>query len=86
MMLAAAEETESNLIHGRGGAYCGMLNVSYNLGLRGVNAYIPEYPVGIGPRSKTQFGCVLCYVNSRLVARGINGVTTTQFFMLSKNV
>ena len=23
-----------------------MLNASYNLGLRGVKAYIPEYPVG----------------------------------------
>ena len=30
----------------RGDAYCGMLNASYNLKLRGVNAYIPEYPVG----------------------------------------
>lgn len=29
-----------------GDAYCGMLNASYNLKLRGVKAYIPEYPVG----------------------------------------
>ncbi|MCL2378460.1 MAG: fucose isomerase [Defluviitaleaceae bacterium] len=47
MFVAAAEETGENLIQGRGDAYCGMLNASYNLGLRGVNAYIPEYPVGI---------------------------------------
>ncbi len=46
MFVAAAEETGSNLINGRGDAYCGMLNASYNLGLRKVNAYIPEYPVG----------------------------------------
>jgi len=46
MFAAAAEETGENLIQGRGDAYCGMLNASYNLGLRGVNAYIPEYPVG----------------------------------------
>ncbi|MCL2197777.1 MAG: fucose isomerase [Defluviitaleaceae bacterium] len=46
MFVAAAEETTSDLIQGRGDAYCGMLNASYNLGLRGVNAYIPEYPVG----------------------------------------
>jgi L-fucose isomerase-like protein len=46
MFVAAAEETAVDLIQGRGDAYCGMLNASYNLGLRGVNAYIPEYPVG----------------------------------------
>jgi L-fucose isomerase-like protein len=46
MFVAAAEETGSNLINGRGDAYCGMLNASYNLGLRKINAYIPEYPVG----------------------------------------
>ena len=46
MFVAAAEETGSNLIQGRGDAYCGMLNASYNLKLRGVKAYIPEYPVG----------------------------------------
>lgn len=46
MFVAAAEETGSNLVGGRGDAYCGMLNASYNLGLRNVKAYIPEYPVG----------------------------------------
>lgn len=46
MFVAAAEETQENLVQGRGDAYCGMLNASYNLKLRNVNAYIPEYPVG----------------------------------------
>ncbi|MDO4601287.1 MAG: L-fucose/L-arabinose isomerase family protein [Eubacteriales bacterium] len=46
MFLAAAEESGDNLVQGRGDAYCGMLNASYNLKLRGVKAYIPEYPVG----------------------------------------
>lgn len=46
MFVAAAEETQDNLIDGRGDAYCGMLNASYNLKLRNVGAYIPEYPVG----------------------------------------
>ncbi len=46
MFAAAAEETEDNLIGGRGDAYCGMLNASYNLALRRLNPYIPEYPVG----------------------------------------
>jgi L-fucose isomerase-like protein len=46
MYVAAAEETGKNLINGRGDAYCGMLNCSYNLGLRHLKAFIPEYPVG----------------------------------------
>lgn len=46
MFVAAAEESEGNLIGGRGDAYCGMLNASYNLALRKLKPYIPEYPVG----------------------------------------
>ena len=46
MFVAAAEETGNNLVQGRGDAYCGMLNASYNLKLRNIKAYIPEYPVG----------------------------------------
>ena len=46
MFVAAAEESETNLISGRGDAYCGMLNASYNLALRRLNPYIPGYPVG----------------------------------------
>jgi L-fucose isomerase-like protein len=46
MFVAAAEETQGNLCGGRGDAYCGMLNASYNLALRNIKAYIPEYPVG----------------------------------------
>ena len=46
MFVAAAEESGDNLCQGRGDAYCGMLNASYNLALRNIKAYIPEYPVG----------------------------------------
>ncbi len=46
MVIAAAEETGDNLVQGRGDAYCGVLNASYNLKLRNLKAYIPEYPVG----------------------------------------
>ena len=46
MFIAAAEENTAVLANDRGDAYCGMLNASYNLKLRGVRAYIPEYPVG----------------------------------------
>ena len=46
MFCAAAEEASDRLVGDRGDAFCGMLNASYNLKLRGVTAYIPEYPVG----------------------------------------
>jgi len=46
MFAAASEESGDNLMNGRGDAYCGMLNASYNLALRNIKAFIPEYPVG----------------------------------------
>ena len=46
MFVAAAETNGTSLLDDRGDAYCGMLNASYNLKLRGIKAYIPEYPVG----------------------------------------
>ncbi len=46
IFVAAAEESQNDLQDGRGDAYCGMLNASYNLKLRNIKAYIPEYPVG----------------------------------------
>jgi len=46
MFVAAAEDAAGKLMGGRGDAYCGMLNCSYNLGLRNIKAHIPEYPVG----------------------------------------
>jgi len=46
MFVAAAEDAADKLVGGRGDAYCGMLNCSYNLGLRNIKAHIPEYPVG----------------------------------------
>ena len=45
-MFVAAAEGDGDMINGRGDAYCGMLNCSYNLGMRHLNGYIPEYPVG----------------------------------------
>jgi L-fucose isomerase-like protein len=46
VMYIAAAEGDGDLINGRGDAFCGMLNCSYNLGMRHLRAYIPEYPVG----------------------------------------
>ena len=47
MFAAAGEETGKNLIDGRGDAFCGLLNTSYNAGLRKLKPHIPEHPVGI---------------------------------------
>ena len=40
-MFVAAAEGDGDMINGRGDAYCGMLNCSYNLGMRHIDAYIP---------------------------------------------
>ena len=45
-MCVAAAEGDGDLVNGRGDAYCGMLNCSYNLGMRHLAAHIPAYPVG----------------------------------------
>ncbi len=45
-MFVAAAEGDGDLVNGRGDAYCGMLNCSYNLAMRKIEAYIPAYPVG----------------------------------------
>ena len=44
MVLAAKEEGKANLANDRGDALCGVLNFSYNVGLRRLKVYIPEYP------------------------------------------
>lgn len=46
MFVAAAEDSGKDLINGRGDAYCGLLSASYNLGLRRLCPFIPEYPIG----------------------------------------
>ena len=45
-MFVAAAEGDGDMINGRGDAYCGMLNCSYNLGMRHLKGYIPEIPLG----------------------------------------
>lgn len=47
MACGAAEETKNDLIGGRGDAYCGMLNASYNFALRNVPVHIPQTPMGL---------------------------------------
>ncbi len=68
-MFVAAAEGDGNLIDGRGDAYCGMLNCSYNLGMRHLKGYIPEYPVGTADDIA---GMIADFVP---VARAVIGVT-----------
>ncbi|MCL2009264.1 MAG: hypothetical protein FWG71_01795 [Synergistaceae bacterium] len=74
MFVAAAEECGDNLINGRGDAYCGMLNASYNIGLRGLRAYIPEYPVA------TPDGVAKMIAEFEPVARVFIGVKNLKVF------
>ena len=46
MMYTSAAEGDGDLVDGRGDAFCGMLNASYNLAMRGRRVYIPGYPCG----------------------------------------
>ena len=70
MFVAAAEERGDNLVQGRGDAYCGMLNASYNLKLRNVKAYIPEYPIG------TAEECADMIAEFRPIARAVIGLNS----------
>lgn len=45
MAVAAREENRAVLAKDRGDALCGLLNFSYNAGLRRLKVHIPEYPV-----------------------------------------
>ena len=47
MLVGAAEESKKTLIHGRGDAFCGMLNACLNAGLRNLIPYVPQKPVGL---------------------------------------
>ena len=74
MFVAAAEETGKDLIAGRGDAFCGLLSASYNLGLRGLNPYLPDYPVGTADEVAAMIGDFLP------VARTLLGVKKLKIF------
>jgi L-fucose isomerase-like protein len=75
MIAAAAEDTGKDLIEGRGDAYCGLLSASYNLGLRRLNPYIPENPVGDAE------DVALMLRDFVPVARIVNGVRDLKIFV-----
>lgn len=76
MVVAAAEETGTNLVDGRGDAYCGMLNCSYNLALRNVKAYIPEKPVGTAEEISKM---ILGFIPIAASIIGLNGLKIISF-------
>jgi L-fucose isomerase-like protein len=47
MLVGAAEETAKDLINGRGDAFCGILNASFNCGLRHLTPHIPRAPIAL---------------------------------------
>lgn len=74
MVSAAAEDTGKDLINGRGDAYCGLLSASYNIGLRRLNPYIPEYPIGDAEDTASMIEDFI------VVARIVNGVKNLKLF------
>jgi len=74
MLAAAAEESMQDLIQGRGDAYCGLLNTSYNVGLRKLRPHIPEYPVGSADEIAAMIADFIP------VARVINGARAVKIF------
>jgi len=74
MVCAAAEENKAVLAKDRGDALCGLLNCSYNLGMRRLRAYIPQTPVGL-PKELAQD--VARFVD---IARVVVGVRSLKIF------
>jgi L-fucose isomerase-like protein len=74
MLVAAAEETGKDLFAGRGDAFCGLLSASYNVGLRGINVYIPPSPVATPP------AVAVMIKEFRAIARVVLGVKRLKVF------
>lgn len=76
MACAASEESKNTLIGGRGDAYCGMLNASYNFGLRKTPVYIPQMPVGLPDELAPK---VAYFVSVAKIVIGIKGLKVLSF-------
>ena len=75
VMYCAAAEGDGDLFNGRGDAYCGMLNCSYNLNLRGISAHIPEYPVGTTPEVAEMIRDFIPIAGALLGIKGLKIIT-----------
>ena len=76
MACGAAEETGKDLIGGRGDAYCGMLNASYNFKLRKVRVHIPAVPVGLPEELAAS---IAAFVPVARVVLGVRGLKVFTF-------
>ena len=74
-MFVAAAEGDGDLINGRGDAYCGMLNCSYNLGMRHLKGYIPEYPVGTAEDIARMIGDFIPVARAIIGLKGLKIIT-----------
>jgi len=74
-MILAAAEGDGDLIGGRGDAYCGVLNCSYNLGMRHLTAYIPPYPVVTAEEAAAEIRAFLPVARAVLGVRGLKIIT-----------
>lgn len=74
MACAAAEENRAVLANDRGDALCGLLNCSYNIGLRRLSVYIPQYPVGLPKDLAKEIG------DFAAIARVVVGVSNLKVF------
>ena len=74
-MYVAAAEGDGDMINGRGDAYCGMLNCSYNLGMRHLKAYIPEYPVGTAEELAEKIGAFVPIARAILGLKDLKIIT-----------
>ena len=75
VMYLAAAEGDGDLINGRGDAYCGMLNCSYNLGMRHLRAYIPEYPVVTAEEAAAHIAEFVPIARAIIGIRGLKVIT-----------
>ena len=75
IMYVAAAEGDGDLHDGRGDAYCGLLNCSYNLGLRGRRAYIPESPVGTAEELAEELRAFVPIARAILGLKGLKVIT-----------
>ena len=75
IMYVAAAEGDGDLHDGRGDAYCGLLNCSYNLGLRGRAAYIPESPVGTAEELAEELHAFVPIARAILGLKGLKVIT-----------
>ncbi len=75
-MFIAAAEGDGDMIGGRGDAYCGLLNCSYNLGLRRLkNGYIPPQPVGTAGKLAERIRAFIPIARTVLGLKGLKIIT-----------